>query len=192
MADETTVQSSKNLTGRPRTVNNQLRRMGDKSNAQTPGQRTIIDSLAREFARLHSTSCLFAKQLNDGSLYATPPGSSNSVGECILRCTAEIEQTFGGITANLWDDPFEWTLPEHLSTTTKLIEHLNDVEALRQRAFTSFLDDSCLSQDVATPSDTRPLIDLLLRTLLRATGYQAQAAFTLNNLSDIEAPGFII
>ena len=25
-----------------------------------------------------------------------------------------IEQTFGGITANLWDDPFEWTLPETL------------------------------------------------------------------------------
>lgn len=166
--------------------------MGDKLNAQTFGQHMVIDSLAREFARLHSRSCLLAERLNDANLYSIRAGSSNSVGESILRCAAEIEQTFGGITANLWDDPFEWTLPEHLSTTTKLLEHLNEVEALRQRAFTSFVDDLCLSQNVATPSATGPLIDLLVRTLLRATQYQTQAVFTLKNLSGIEAHGFII
>ena len=39
-----------------------------------------------------------------------------SCGEYILRSAAAVEQTFGGITTRLWDDPFEWTLPEALST----------------------------------------------------------------------------
>src|SRR3712207_7579473 len=37
-----------------------------------------------------------------------------SCGEHVLRSAAAVEQTFGGITVNLWDDPFEWTLPESL------------------------------------------------------------------------------
>ncbi|HEX2269316.1 MAG TPA: hypothetical protein VHH35_07275, partial [Pyrinomonadaceae bacterium] len=55
----------------------------------------------------------------------------------ILRSAAVIEQTFGGLTANLWDDPFEWTLPETLSTPELVIEHLSEVDALRQRFFSS-------------------------------------------------------
>ena len=104
-----------------------------------------------------------------------------------------VEQTFGGVTANLWDDPFEWTLPEHLSTPTKVREHLAEVESLRARAFTSFVDDSCLVQHIATPShDTQSLLNLLLTTLLRATSYQAQAQLVLKTLSRNGVPGFII
>lgn len=149
--------------------------MGDKPSAQTSNKRLIVESLDREFARLHARSCAIVEQITDETLYSSNPGAT-SVGESILRCAAEIEQTFGGITANLWDDPFEWTLPEHLSTKSKILEHLGEVESLRQRAFTSFSDDACLSKHVATPStETQPLIELLLKTLLRASDHQSQA-----------------
>lgn len=176
--------------------------MDDKKNAQTLGGREIVESLDREFARLHAKSCAIIEKTSVDILYAVPAelSSSNSglnpissVGESVLRCAAAIEQTFGGITANLWDDPFEWTLPEYLSTPGKVNEHLADVEATRKRAFSSFADDDCLLKCVAVPSgETRPLIDLLLETLLRAADCQAQALFALKALSGISPPGFII
>ena len=111
----------------------------------------------------------------------------------MLRSAATIEQTFGGITSNLWDDPFEWTLPEYLSTPGKLLAHLKEVEVVRQRAFSSFADDSCLLKRVAMPSqETKLLIELLLETLVRAIVFQSQAPVTLKNLSGISPPGFII
>jgi len=46
---------------------------------------------------------------------------------------------------------------------------------------------------VATPSgETRPLVELLLETLIRAAGYQGRATATLKFLSAISTPGFII
>ncbi len=174
--------------------------MDEKVSAQATGKHEIVDSLDREFARLHSRSCTIIESTPVEILYAGPePGpassrnSSRSVGDSVLRCAATIEQTFGGITSSLWDDPFEWTLPEYLSTPVKVIEHLEEVEVTRKRAFSSFTDDSCLLKRVATPSDqTQLLIELLLETLIRATHFQSQAVVTLKNLSGISAPGFII
>ena len=171
--------------------------MDDKLSAQTLGGREIVNSLDREFARLHSNSCAIVDNTAVDILYAVPTGTAvdslRSIGESVLRCAAAIEQTFGGITSNLWDDPFEWTLPEYLSTPAKVIEHLAEVEATRARAFRSFDDDFCLLKHVAMPSgETRPLISLLLETLLRAADYQAQSVVALKILSSISPPGFII
>ena len=175
--------------------------MDDKTNAQTLGKRQILESLDREFARLHFNGCALIEQTSSDILYTVPgqtgsppaPHQLAAIGESVLRGAAAIEQTFGGITANLWDDPFEWTLPEYLSTPAKVIEHLSDVEATRKRAFSSFANDDCLLQHIAVPSSgTRPLIDLLLETLVRATGHQAQALVMLKILSGISPPGFII
>ncbi|HAF15759.1 MAG TPA: hypothetical protein DCK99_19115 [Blastocatellia bacterium] len=171
--------------------------MDEKLTAQTLSEREIVDSLDREFARLHSRSCAIIDNTPVDVLYAdtarTGTASLRSVGESVLRCAATVEQTFGGITANLWDDPFEWTLPEHLSTPAKVIEHLAEVEATRQRAFTSFAADDCLRKQVMRPTgETRPLIALLVETLVRAADYQAQAAVSLKLLSRISPPGFII
>ena len=162
--------------------------MNDQTVAQTPGRREIVESLDREFARLHARSCQMTENTPDEILYSvnTPPGrrSLPSVGESLLRCAAAIEQTFGGITSNLWDDPFEWTLPEYLSTPAKVIEHLAEVESTRKRAFSSFDEDSCLLKQVATPSgETRPLVELLLETLVRAAHYQGEALVTLKSVS---------
>ncbi len=124
-------------------------------------------------------------------LYRHPPAVS--VGEQILRSAAAIEQTFGGLTANLWDDPFEWTLPETLSTTESIVEYLSEVDASRQRAFSSMDDDAALTRFVSVPSgDAKTLIELLLETLLRASQFRGQAVATLKILSGEGSPRFII
>src|SRR2546428_9647253 len=156
----------------------------------------LIECLDREFVQLHRGSRELIGRVSPELLYRKPPSRSNvrlSAGEHILRSAAAIEQTFGGITSNLWDDPFEWTLPEYLSTPAKVIEHLVEVETTRKRAFSSFDDDACLLKHVATPSgETRPLLELLLGALVRAAQYQGQAVVTLKSLSSISTPGFII
>ena len=175
--------------------------MNDQKNAQTLGKRQILASLDREFARFHVNGCALIEQTSSDILYAVPVQTGSptvshelpSIGESVLRGAAAIEQTFGGITANLWDDPFEWTLPEYLSTPEKVKDHLSEVEATRKRAFSSFANDECLRQHIAVPAGgTRPLIDLLLETLVRAIGHQAQALVMLKVLSGISPPGFII
>jgi hypothetical protein len=178
--------------------------MDDTASAQTLDKREIIESLDREFTRLHVNSCAAIENIPAGVLYVVPANQGNnssplgtdsmlSIGESILRCAAVVEQTFGGITANLWDDPFEWTLPEYLTTPDKVKAHLVEVEETRRRAFSCFADDDCLLKGVAIPSgQTQPLIALLLETLVRAVNYQAQALVTLKILSGIAPPRFII
>jgi hypothetical protein len=93
----------------------------------------------------------------------------------ILRSAAVVEQTCGGLTSNLWDDPFEWTLPETLSNPERIVEYLSEVDATRQRAFSSIQDDSALTKIISTPSGERLLISLLLDTLVRAAEYKGKA-----------------
>lgn len=105
-----------------------------------------------------------------------------SVGEQILRSAAVIEQTFGGLTSNLWDDPFEWTLPETLSTSDRVIDHLSEIDALRQTFFRSLADDQALSKYISVPSgEPKALIDLLVETLVRAGDYRGRAVAVHEN-----------
>lgn len=175
--------------------------MDNKTNAETPGKREIVESFDREFVRLHVNACALINQTAANILYAPPTQVATSselfrlpsIGESVLRSAAAIEQTFGGINSNLWDHPFEWTLPEYLTTPDNVYKHLIEVEATRRHSFSSFAQDDCLLKRVVVPSgSTRPLLDLLLETLLRAAGCQAQAALVLKMLSGISTPGFII
>lgn len=173
--------------------------MDDTAGAQTLGKREAIENLDREFAHLHARLLSILENTSDKNLYLSSSGENRSlasVGESVLRCAAAIEQTFGGITANLWDDPFEWTLPEYLSTPAKVVEHLKEVETMRARAFSSFRNDDCLSQLIAIPSgETRPLRELLSDTLKRAAHHLDQArqhSSALQTLSGITPSGFII
>ena len=91
-----------------------------------------------------------------------------------------MEQTFGGLTANLWDDPFEWTLPETLSTPQSIVEHLSEVDSMRRRFFASIEGDGALSKFVAVPSgEPKPLVELLIETLARACDYRGRAVAVL-------------
>lgn len=95
--------------------------------------------------------------------------------ENLIRSAAAIEQMCGGLTANLWDDPFEWTLPEALSNSDRVIAYLDEVDLARQRAF-SAIDDAALTKFVSVPSgESRLLISLLLETLVKASEFLGRA-----------------
>jgi hypothetical protein len=111
-----------------------------------------------------------------------------SCGEYILRSAAIVEQTFGGITTRLWDDPFEWTLPEKLSTRVHVNEYLDEVEVTRIRGFGFFLSDDDLRKEIPAPEITRPIFALLLETVARAEHFQGRAFAVFQMLSDEKLP----
>jgi len=150
---------------------------------------SFITSLDREFAQLHQRSRELIEGAREGRLYRRPDckvgsGPVLSVGEYVLRSAATIEQTFGGLTANLWDDPFEWTLPETLSTPAKVVVYLDEVEATRKRGFELFKNDAELLKEIMGPSGNTRLISLLLDTLVRAAHYLGAAEATFEVLCD--------
>jgi hypothetical protein len=139
--------------------------------------REIVDHLDQEFATLINSLKDLVRSVPLDLLYRNPPAVS--IGENILRSAAAIEQTCGGLTANLWDDPFEWTLPETLSSADRIVEYLSEVDVARERAFNSILDDSALSKYISVPSgEPRLLISLLLETLVSAGDYRGRAIAT--------------
>jgi len=143
----------------------------------------LIECLDREFARLHLGSRELIRGASPELLYSKPPsgfGSRLSFGEHILRSAATVEQTFGGITANLWDDPFEWTLPETLSTPEKVTGYLDEVEVTRRHGFELFKSDDDLLKEILAPAGEIQLLPLLLDTLVQAVHYQGQAFATLD------------
>lgn len=156
--------------------------MNSSIGAQTQTDRTVLESFDREFVRLHVRSSTLLDSTPIEILYQDPRATEvgrdvQSIGECVLRSAGAVEQTFGGLTSNLWDDPFEWTLPETLSTTERVREYLNEVEQTRRRAFRRFLGDDDLLKMIAVPAgDAQPLINLLLDTLVRAIRYEGRAA----------------
>jgi len=101
--------------------------------------------------------------------------------ENLVRSAAAIEQMCGGLTANLWDDPFEWTLPETLSNVERVVEYLDEVDLARQRAFSS-MDDSALRKLISVPSgEPQLLITVLLETLVKAADYRGRAFLLLSS-----------
>lgn len=161
----------------------------------------FLSTLDAQFAALHARSCALVRVLPAEFLYWQPraaaigavataaaaAGASGaspvySCGEHLLRSAASVEQTFGGLTANLWDDPFEWTLPETLSTPALVAEYLEEVEATRRRGLALVAADDDLLKEIAMPSgEMRALFALLNETLVRAAHHQgrAYAAFRL-------------
>lgn len=151
-------------------------------------------SFNEQFERLHARSCSLIEALPAEKLYWQPGESTGafpvySCGEHLLRSAAAVEQTFGGITTNLWDDPFEWTLPEMLTTPARVAEYLAEVEATRRRGFALFGSDDDLSKDFAHPSgEIRTLFAVLLETLARAAHHQGRAFATFRLFSDARLP----
>jgi hypothetical protein len=154
----------------------------------------IVRSLDAEFARLHARAVALARAVPADRLYWQPRPSSGvipvySCGEHLLRSAACVEQTFGGITASLWDDPFEWTLPETLSTPRLVEGYLIEVEETRRRGFALVRSDDDLAREIAVPSGgQRPLAALLFETLARAAHQEGRAYATFRLFSDERLP----
>jgi len=151
----------------------------------------IVRALDEQFARLHERSHALVRAVPAGRLYWPPPRERSvalpaySCGEHLLRSAAAVEQTFGGINVNLWDDPFEWTLPEALPTPAHVAAYLDEAEATRLRAFAQFRADADLTKEIAVPSGgTRTLFALAAETLARAAHHQGRAYATFRLFSD--------
>ena len=157
----------------------------------------IVRGLDEQFARLYERSHALVRAVPAGRLYWQPPREaarafpSYSCGEHLLRAAAAVEQTFGGINANLWDDPFEWTLPEALPTPAHVAGYLDEAEATRRRAFEALRSDADLAKEIATPSGgMRTLFSLAAETLVRAADQQGRAYATFRLFSDARVQGF--
>jgi hypothetical protein len=155
----------------------------------------LLSSLDAQFAALHERSSALVRVVPAGKLYWLPRVAKAgaqpvySCGEHILRSAASVEQTFGGVTANLWDDPFEWTLPETLTTPALVAGYLSEVEATRARGFALIERDADLSKQIAVPSgEMQTLFALLSETLVRAAHHQGRAFAMFRLFSDERLP----
>jgi hypothetical protein len=145
--------------------------------------RQSVEHLDQQFADLHERSRELVSRLSAETLYPKSAPAQDSCGEQILRSAAVVEQACGGLTANLWDDPFEWTLPETLNTPAKVEEYLAEAEATRQLAFRALESDEDLSKVIMTPAGRTELLPFLLDTLRRAGHHlhRAETVFQLLN-----------
>ena len=153
----------------------------------------FLETFDRKFAALHSRSLRLLSMAGDESLYRRPRELPETFamftfGEYLLRSAASVEQTFGGITTRLWDDPFEWTLPEKLSTTSLVAEYLGDVDSARKKGFAFLNSDDDLNKRMPAPTEIKSIFEILTDTLVRAEHYQGRAAAVLQYFTDEKLP----
>jgi hypothetical protein len=153
----------------------------------------ILSSFNRQFDLLHSRSRDLLSRLDDRALFERPRELAASTapfscGEYLLRSAAMVEKAFGGITTRLWDDPFEWTLPEELADKTAISRYLDEVEETRRKAFSFFTSDADLARQIPAPEKLRTIHDILLETLSTGSHYQGRAFAVFQMLSDEKLP----
>ena len=148
----------------------------------------FIEQFEWKYIGLHQRSCDIIKRTPTEKLFWKPVEvySVFSCGEYILRSAGKVEQTFGGIMTRLWDDPFEWTLPEELSTSEKILEYLSEVEQTRQNGFAFFNTDEDLKKELQAPEELKTLFEILLETLTNAENLQGRAFSILQMLSQTD------
>jgi len=149
----------------------------------------LITWFDQQFAQLYTGWRELVQKLAPESIYQRPLSeldSTPSCGEYVVKSARVVEQTFGGITANLWDDPFEWTLPETLTTCEKLLAYFDEVEATRQRGFALFKADEDLLKEIVGPKGETQILSVLLDTLVRARHHHLSASETFNLTSSLE------
>lgn len=153
----------------------------------------LIAAFDTHFGSLHDRSASLIREIPERLLFEKAGNDEEAVMKLnvagnITRSAAIVEMTFGGITTRLWDDPFEWTLPEALSSNAKLAEYLDQVESTRRNAFGFFTSDADLSQMIPAPRELRALGEILIDALARAEHYQGRAFALYQSISGARAP----
>lgn len=153
----------------------------------------IVSIFERRFVLIDSRSRKFLSLLEPELLYKRPRQLSNSMapfscGEYILRSAAMVEKTFGGITTRLWDDPFEWTLPEKMSDIQSILGYLDEVEETRRLGFRFFNADDDLKREIPSPERLRSLAEIMIDTIGSAEHYQGRAFAVFQMISDVHLP----
>jgi hypothetical protein len=155
--------------------------------------KSLINSFDEQFLRLHERSARFVGMIPNEMLFRKPRELPHtftmfSCGEYVLRSAGTVEQTFGGITTKLWDDPFEWTLPESLSSAELILEYLAEVEETRRKGFAFFQSDEDLLRMMPAPEKLKSIAEILLETLARAEHFQGRAFAVFQMFSDEKLP----
>lgn len=143
----------------------------------------ITMAISEEFERLSTdlkecTDRCFAVNASDPSAEGLLPGPGLA---CLIRAAATIEQAFGGLNAQLWDDPYEWTLPEAMGSRERVLGYLAEVDSERRKGFERITGDHDLKKDLWTPWGTMSITELLLRALSRARTLQGRGAAAIEN-----------
>ncbi|MEZ5306823.1 MAG: hypothetical protein R2684_06730 [Pyrinomonadaceae bacterium] len=133
--------------------------------------RQKIDILERQFDRLHRR---WEKMFASGNDQIPGNLSSESIIQ-VIRAAAIVEQAFGGMTSSLWDDPFEWTLPEAFGDSGKLRLYFREVKEAIDRGFACLKDDAELSKNLITPFGEKVLGAFLEETLSKAEDLTCKA-----------------
>lgn len=155
--------------------------------------RTQITSFDAHFTAIHRRSAEFVSQVPGNIFYARPRELPRTFtmftcGEYILRSAASVEQCFGGITRRLWDDPFEWTLPERLSEPAKVLEYLEEVDEVRRKGLMFLSSDDDLYKKIPAPVELLSVFDVLMSAMARAAHFQGRAFAVFQYYSDVALP----
>ena len=155
----------------------------------------VLSALNKRFLSLDHNSRQLLEKIDERDLYRRPRDLKRemtpfSCGEYILRSAAMVEKAFGGITTRLWDDPFEWTLREKLSTKESIFNYLDETEATRKRGFRFFASDADLSREIPAPEKLTSIAEVLLQALSMAEHFQGRAFAIFQVLSDKPLPRF--
>lgn len=153
----------------------------------------MIASFDKAFRGLDVLSRELLLKCEEVKLFRKPRQIENSMAmfscaEYILRSAAMVEKTFGGITTRLWDDPFEWTLPEKLSDKAAIRQYLDEVECTRVKGFEFFTSDDDLKRRMPAPEKLMSVHEILLETIAKAEHYQGRAFAVFQMLSDEKLP----
>jgi hypothetical protein len=133
----------------------------------------LISEFDRKFVRLHQDRSKLARDVGDGFIYRPLVETENSfasqtIPTLLIRSAAVVEQVINGMTVRLWDDPFEWTLPEGMPTIRHLTAYFDDVERARVCGFRFLQDDSDLTKSIPAPVELRTLHEVLVDVLQRS------------------------
>ncbi len=153
----------------------------------------LLGAFDRSFSSLDERGRRLLELIPEDDLFTKPRDIANSMamfscGEYLLRSAAMVEKTFGGITTRLWDDPFEWTLPEKLSTRAEIACYFAEVEATRQKGFSFFTSDAELTRQIPAPERLTAIAEIFLNTLANAEHFQGRAFAVFQMLSDKKLP----
>ena len=153
----------------------------------------MVETLNAEFERLHNNLIDVLNVIPEDRLYWKAFEGSNflrvySCGELIVHIGATVEYTFNGITSNFWDDPFEWTLRENLSSRSLIAEYLDEAARVRRIALLG-IKDADLAKTLRFPNGTSTTIgELLLRALTHACHHRGQVYAYVHLFSDQRLP----
>jgi len=154
---------------------------------------TLLATFNKSFAVISARTRAILELTPDKLLYERPREIPNTfamftVGEYVLRSAAAVEQTFGGITTRLWDDPFEWTLPEKMHTVDLIKEYLDEVDKTRAEGIAFIATDDSLLKMIPAPAKIVPISQILVDTLTRSEHYLGRAYSVFQMISDQKLP----